>query len=204
MSDHVTKLDGSGQNASESVTAAPLPLTTLPDLTLPTHVDVAHEPQKDREFIWVIIWALWSGLAAKFLDDGDEKRIVIQGIVGVIVGTVGGIVGEKYAGMRQGRDLIIYWTLFWAVTWALVYWIPIGCMWLLARLMGQVVEGMLSTSLLAIVFGVGVGTMGGAGGGWIRSRLMTKRQGVFADAKRLPSDIVNIAQDWTQEERRRQ
>jgi hypothetical protein len=154
----------------------------------PISAPPAQHRQRDKEYIWVVLWMLWgivAGLA--FGESGDRTRIIAPLLGGAILGMIGGLLGEKHAAKRAGIDLVVYWAAFWSVVWVIVDILILLFSWAIAKLGGQKIEGVFGAVVLAVLLSVGKGTLGGTLGGVIRSMMNRRRKEPAAEGALLIS-----------------
>jgi hypothetical protein len=165
MSEHITKLKSFNQVEHGLQTEV---LASTPK-----------EREKDREFVWVVIWGAWGALDGRLYDwDGDARNIVYCMMIGVFLGIVGGLIGEKYAGSSLGLQRpIVYWAMYWALFWVSAQIVLLVVFMMarsflagtpLFRMVRANVDGTLAALLLLVQIGTGKGILGGALGGAIR------------------------------------
>jgi len=129
--------------------------------------------EANRELVWFLIWTSWGAISALVFADGI-RDVLAPALFGAVLGIVGGSFGERFVGGRVGKDLVLFWTLFWAAVWIILLLTPASLIWSLVRLNGKQFENAHEVFVLRLLLGAGIGGIGGAIGGELRS--MQKRK----------------------------
>jgi hypothetical protein len=152
--------------------ASPFHVQELTRHSLPT-LSLAHPSMpavQDRQLLWFAIWMVWGALSTVLFHwDGETHRVILLTLTGMILGVVGGMIGDQMVEKRSGRDLIVFWAAFWAIFWVFVFWTAMTFNWTFARLHGDRVPGFGRIVILGTIGSAWVGANGGALGGLFRT-----------------------------------
>ena len=117
-------------------------------------------------YLWIALWVIFQVSRVVIVNRTLDAKLLIGAMVfGILLGLVGGMLGQPRAAKRSGSKLVIYWSCFWAGMLFVYFMAMLAFFYAVTLFMGatqhNVAQTVIRVALTSALSGAVVGLIGG-------------------------------------------